>query len=305
MSNFNAFNLNMVLDMLPNAIFLKNENLQYVFVNKAYEKMFGVGRREILGKTVLEMGHLPQERNMYQADDMETLNNQTFSHHIFSYKFADGKMHSCLHWSGGFTDENDMRGYLGVIVDITEQSRTIGVLRSQLKSLVTKVKLADESSLTDSLTQLRTRKYQDLVLDKYAREEKRPFCCIMLDVDRFKDINDTFGHLAGDSVLKEVGAAIRHCARTNDIVCRYGGDEFVVLLPNCTLKRASAAAERIRRTVEDRVVRPDGKPVSVSLGCSEHDGRGDGLRTLHEADKALYSAKQAGRNHVCVAQQMQ
>ena len=302
MDNLNVFDLNMVLDMLPNAIFLKDENLHFVFVNKAYEIMFGVDRKNILGKSVLYMVHLPEEeRAMYQADDMATLDKQEFNHHIFSYRFADGKMHTCLHWSGGFTDENNVRGYLGVIVDITEQSRTIGTLRSQLNSMVTKVRQADESSLTDSLTRLQTRKYLDIVLDKYAKVEKRHFCCIMLDVDRFKDINDTFGHLAGDSVLKEVGAAIRQCARSNDIICRYGGDEFVVLLPNCPLKKAVAAAERIRGAVVEMVVRPDGKPVSVSAGCSEHDGRGDGMRTLHEADKALYAAKQAGRNHVCVA----
>lgn len=302
MDNFTLFDMNMVLDMLPNAIFLKDENLRFVFVNKAYEKMFGVQREDVLGKSVLEVTYLPEEeRKMYQADDLATLETQAFKHYIFSYRFADGKMHTCLHWSGGFTDKNNVRGFLGVIVDITEQSHTIGMLRSQLNSMLDRVRLADESSMKDSLTQLQTRKYLDLVLDRFARVEKRPFCCVMLDVDRFKDINDTFGHLAGDSVLREVGAAIRQCARSSDILCRYGGDEFVVLLPNCGLNNAVPIAEKIRGAVAATVSRPDGKPVSVSLGCSEHNGRGDGLQTLHEADKALYAAKQAGRNRVCAA----
>ena len=300
MDNVTVFDMNMVLDLLPNAIFIKDENLRFVFVNNAYEKMFGARREDVLGKSVLEVTYLPEEeRKMYQADDLATLENQAFKHYIFSYRFADGKMHTCLHWSGGFTDANNARGFLGVIVDITEQSRTIGTLRSQLNSMLNRVRLADERSLKDSLTQLRTRKYLDLVLNKYAKVEKRPFCCVMLDVDRFKDINDTFGHLAGDSVLREVGAAIRQCAHRDDIICRYGGDEFVVLLPDCGIRNAVPTAERIRCTVAAKVFRPDGKPVSVSLGCSEHSGNGDGLLTLHEADKALYAAKQAGRNRVC------
>lgn len=300
MNTVTAVDMNMVLDLLPNAIFIKDENLRFVFVNKAYEKMFGVQREDVLGKSVLEVTYLPEEeRKMYQADDLATLEAQAFKHYIFSYRFADGKMHTCLHWSGGFTDANSARGFLGVIVDITEQSRTIGTLRSQLNSMLNRVRLADERSLKDSLTQLWTRKYLDLVLDRYAKVEKRPFCCVMLDVDRFKDINDTFGHLAGDSVLREVGAAIRQCAHRDDIICRYGGDEFVILLPNRGLKNAVPTAEKIRNAVAANVFRPDGKPVSVSLGCSEHSGHGDGLLTLHEADKALYAAKQAGRNRVC------
>lgn len=302
MDAFTQFDMDIVLDLLPNAIFIKDENLRFVFANKAYEKMFGVRREEIMGKSVLELPYLPEEeRKMYQADDLATLESQEFNHHIFSYRFADGKMHTCLHWSGGFTDANSVRGFLGVIVDITEQSRTIGALRSQLNSMADRVRLADERSLKDSLTQLQTRKYLDRVLDRFAKVEKRPFCCVMLDVDRFKDINDTFGHLAGDNVLRDVGAAIRQCARSSDIICRYGGDEFVVLLPNCGINNAVPTAEKIRGAVSGTVFRPDGKPVSVSLGCSEHNGRGDGLQTLHEADKALYAAKQAGRNRVCAA----
>ncbi|SCM72879.1 diguanylate cyclase [Desulfovibrio sp. 86] len=300
MDNVTVFDMSMVLDLLPNAIFIKDENLRFVFVNTAYEKMFGAQREDVLGKSVLEVAYLPEEeRKMYQADDLATLETQVFKHYISSYRFADGKMHTCLHWSGGFTGANNVRGFLGVIVDITEQSRTIGTLRSQLNSMLNRVRLADERSLKDSLTQLRTRKYLDLVLDRYAKVEKRPFCCVMLDVDRFKDINDTFGHLAGDSVLREVGAAIRQCAHRDDIICRYGGDEFVILLPNRGLKNAVPTAEKIRNAVAANVFRPDGKPVSVSLGCSEHSGHGDGLQTLHEADKALYAAKQAGRNRVC------
>ena len=135
MDNVTVFDMNMVLDLLPNAIFIKDENLRFVFVNNAYEKMFGVQREDVLGKSVLEVTYLPEEeRKMYQADDLATLENQAFKHYIFSYRFADGKMHTCLHWSGGFTDANNARGFLVVIVDITEQSRTIGTLRSQLTS---------------------------------------------------------------------------------------------------------------------------------------------------------------------------
>uniref|UniRef100_B8J4U6 diguanylate cyclase n=1 Tax=Desulfovibrio desulfuricans (strain ATCC 27774 / DSM 6949 / MB) TaxID=525146 RepID=B8J4U6_DESDA len=302
MSSLSLATLMTVLDTLPNAVFVKGADLRFTFINRAYEKMFGVSRKDVLGKTVLDLEYLPEEdRKMYQSEDREMVRRQEVSHHVRSYLFADGKEHTCLYWSGGFEDENGVRGLLGVIVDIAEQSHTIGALRSQLDSMITRVRQADESSLTDALTGLYTRKYLDMVLGRYTRLEKKPFCCIMLDVDHFKQINDSFGHLVGDSVLKDVAQVIRRCVREMDTVCRYGGEEFVVLMPGSLLEQAEQAAERIRRAVSGMISGPDSRPVTVSLGCSEYEMDEDALQVLHRADKALYGAKRSGRNRVWVA----
>ena len=302
MNSLSLATLMTILDVLPNAVFVKDADLRFTFVNKAYESMFGVSRENIMGKTVLDILHLPtEEKERYQIEDAEMVLLQKTCHHVITCVFADGQEHSCLYWSSGFEDADGERGLLGVIVDIAEQSHTIGMLRSQLDSMITRVRQADESSLTDALTGLYTRKYLDMVLEKYTRLEKKLFCCIMMDVDHFKQINDSFGHLVGDSVLKNVAQVVRCCVREMDTVCRYGGEEFVVLMPGSFLEQAELAAERIRRAISDRVSGPDGQPVTVSLGCSEYETQEDALRVLHRADKALYGAKRAGRNRVWVA----
>lgn len=302
MSSLSFATLMTVLDVLPNAVFIKDADLRFTFINRAYEKMFGVDRKGVLGKTVLDLEYLPQkDREKYQAEDGEMVLQQEVSHHVVDYTFADGNEHTCLYWSSGFKDESGVCGLLGVIVDIAEQSHTIGTLRNQLDSMINRVRQADESSLTDALTGLYTRKYLDMVLEKYTRLEKKLFCCIMMDVDHFKQINDSFGHLVGDSVLKDVAQVARGCMREMDTVCRYGGEEFVVLMPGSLLEQAEQAAERIRRAVSGAVRGPDGQPVTVSLGCSEYEKHEDALRVLHRADKALYGAKRAGRNRVWVA----
>jgi diguanylate cyclase (GGDEF)-like protein len=135
-----------------------------------------------------------------------------------------------------------------------------------------------------------------------ARVERygHAYCVAMLDVDRFKAYNDAEGHLHGDDVLRHVAHALRDAVRGGDAVYRYGGEEFVVLLPEQTLESASAAAERLRAAIEALAIpHPAGGPVTVSAGVS---GLGDGSSSPEDlfatADEALYAAKTAGRNRV-------
>lgn len=135
-----------------------------------------------------------------------------------------------------------------------------------------------------------------------ARVERygHAYCVAMFDVDHFKDYNDSEGHLHGDDVLRHVAAALRDAVRGGDAVYRYGGEEFVVLLPEQTLESAATAADRLRATVEALALpHPRGGVVTVSAGVA---GLGDGAcspEALFEmADKALYAAKEAGRNRV-------
>ena len=139
--------------------------------------------------------------------------------------------------------------------------------------------------------------------------EDGPRGVLVLDLDHFKRVNDTFGHLAGDQVLQEIATALRHEVRDRDLVGRFGGEEFVVLLgalPGAGGAELEAVAERIRRRVESlrvEIPTPDGpmtvSGLTVSIGGAVHSPSGDDLRSLlHIADTALYSAKRAGRNIV-------
>ncbi|MDR2056394.1 MAG: PAS domain-containing protein [Desulfovibrio sp.] len=105
----NAFELHTVLDTLPTAVFIKDEELHFIYVNRAYEVMFDVKAKDVLGRTVLDLDYLPEEdRTFYQKEDQEMVTRGETRHHIFQYKLPDGKTHTCLYWSGGFVQENGL-----------------------------------------------------------------------------------------------------------------------------------------------------------------------------------------------------
>ncbi|MEO6065707.1 MAG: GGDEF domain-containing protein [Lysobacterales bacterium] len=159
-------------------------------------------------------------------------------------------------------------------------------------------------AVTDSLTGLYNRKKLDEILvDQFARFRRnhRPFALLMLDLDRFKSINDNYGHLAGDEVLTTVAARLKQSVRAVDFVARYGGEEFVVVLVETPLGEALEIAERIRAAVEVPGFNVGSATISitVSLGLTHsRESDDDPEKMLFRADDALYGAKRAGRNQV-------
>ncbi len=129
---------------------------------------------------------------------------------------------------------------------------------------------------------------------------------MLLDVDRFKSVNDRFGHAAGDAVLAEVAGRLRDNLRGIDLLSRHGGEEFLAALPDTTAEEARTAAERMRRIVAETPFQPPGhRPLSVTLSVGVAMGGGDHpasvAEVLRAADRALYESKNAGRNLVCFA----
>lgn len=156
-------------------------------------------------------------------------------------------------------------------------------------------------SQTDPLTQLPNRRaLDDRLADEVARAARypAPLSVLMLDVDHFKGFNDTFGHPAGDEVLKKVANILRSCVRETDLIARYGGEEFVVVLPNTATDEAGVVAERCRGAVAGAEWPHRGVTVSVGAATAEA-GKVPGAGVLLQAaDQALYRAKQSGRNRV-------
>lgn len=167
------------------------------------------------------------------------------------------------------------------------------------------IKQLEEVAYIDALTGIHNRRWLDTNYNKVMYRCKRnqsPFCVIVIDVDHFKQYNDSNGHLGGDDALRAVALAIRHCLRPNDMFARYGGEEFVFLLPDNSLDEAKIVAERLRNDVEKKVIRSkDGQQlpsVTISLGIAEYiEGEVDSMEKMIEAaDQALYRAKNKGRN---------
>jgi diguanylate cyclase (GGDEF)-like protein len=163
-----------------------------------------------------------------------------------------------------------------------------------------------EQSRTDELTQLANRRaFLELgaaAMDQSRRYE-RPLSLVMLDIDHFKKINDTYGHAAGDTALRAMATALRAAARVADTPGRLGGEEFAILLPETNAAEAVVMAERIREDVKALEVMHDGTTIrfTTSIGVAEEvDGIEDIDALLHAADEALYDAKEGGRDRVVV-----
>ncbi len=164
---------------------------------------------------------------------------------------------------------------------------------------------AVQASLMDALTSVKNRAAFDQSLRRevdLAHRRKNPLSLILLDVDFFKRINDTHGHAAGDLALRTIARSTGESVRSSDILFRYGGEEFVVLLSGTDTAGAALLAERIREDIERTVIGFLGKdPVTVSLGVASLLPREDGQALFRRSDEALYRAKQNGRNRVEMA----
>ncbi|HGM5580398.1 TPA: diguanylate cyclase [Pseudomonas putida] len=153
---------------------------------------------------------------------------------------------------------------------------------------------------TDPLTGLGNRRRLDFSLS-LLQADNRAFCAIVLDIDHFKRVNDRHGHDVGDQVLRALAELMRACCREGDVLCRTGGEEFLMLLPGASLEVAANVAERLRLVVADTPVEPVGA-ITISLGIARwHGGEDDPAQALSEADRALYVAKHSGRNRVQIS----
>jgi diguanylate cyclase (GGDEF)-like protein/PAS domain S-box-containing protein len=216
-----------------------------------------------------------------------------------------------------YDDDQRLSGRLIVFRDVTERKQVekdlryamdrmqtqlieIGMLQSQLR----------EQAIRDSLTNLFNRRYLEETLDRElarASRELYPLCVVMMDLDNFKDVNDTYGHEAGDIVLRVIADTITRQSRQGDFACRYGGDELVLVMPNIGIDVAKERANELQRSINSLNI-PFGRfnlTVAISMGLSWYPAHGETKESLlRAADRALYTAKNAGRNRVFVYRDM-
>lgn len=206
-------------------------------------------------------------------------------------------------------------GYLnshGVGIGIVLEAITLAFIISYrikvLEDIRTQQDELKRQAATDPLTQLYNRRYFMAESEALAEQAKTlgvPLSVMTLDIDHFKAVNDTYGHHAGDLVLKAVARNLQKFSRDRDLVARFGGEEFVILLPGADHTEAESCAERLRRGVENDAVQAGDEVVvrvTVSLGVAQVETATESVEeALNRADKALYAAKTGGRNRVCVA----
>ena len=187
---------------------------------------------------------------------------------------------------------------------IRRQATEEGKLRRMTASLSAKSLTLEQAALTDGLTGIQNRRYFDDALKEYLAEFKRidkPIGLMILDLDHFKQINDTHGHNIGDEVLKSVARCLKELTRYHDVVARLGGEEFAVIVPNIDGELLQKLAERIRRAISALPITSGNVRLAIttSVGLAIWDRRETAEKLVERADKMLYEAKRLGRNRVC------
>lgn len=183
---------------------------------------------------------------------------------------------------------------LGVIaLTLFLVSYTVGIFHTRLEAMAS----------TDKLTGIGNRSMFDLNLInalKLFQRNSQPFSVILLDIDHFKRVNDTLGHMEGDRVLREISNLLQDAVRDSDVLCRWGGEELIILVHDCAIDSALVLAEKIRSVIESTTLASlaDGSPITISAGVTEALSDDSVDTILGRADEALYTAKQGGRNCV-------
>jgi diguanylate cyclase len=186
-----------------------------------------------------------------------------------------------------------------------EQKKKLEEYHKEITNLRIELKNARKEADTDFLTELPNRRRFIRALEDFLKDLKiknYPFSFIILDIDNFKSINDTYGYLVGDEVLKEIANILKFYLRVNTITGRLGGEEFGIILPGVDLESAKNVAERLRKIIENRKIHFDDKVIKVtaSFGVTEAKESDTVESLINRADKALYEAKKSGKNKVVV-----
>ncbi|MEO5364583.1 MAG: diguanylate cyclase [Magnetococcus sp. DMHC-8] len=251
-----------------------------VLINPAAERLLGKSAEQIVREGFLNLLDDPEYLTAYlEQSGIDFPTTVVYQHRVLN-----------VYANTIRTPDGTLVGSAALLRDVTEEKR----LEKQLRIL----------SNTDALTGLHNRRRLDEILvDEFnrARRYQQSLAVLMLDVDHFKRFNDEHGHSLGDRVLQAVAGVLQESCREVDFPCRYGGEEFCLVLPNTSLEGAKRMAERLRSGVEQ--MRVETLQVTISVGVAIHPLLGQTPEELREAaDQALYQAKQAGRNRYCLAQ---
>jgi len=290
--------LKTLFDTIPNPIFYKDIDGVYQNCNSAFsETILNLPKKEIIGKTLYDSTNLITQElsQMYKEKDNEFYSIQSFDNYETQIQCPDNiKRDFNVYKSTVFSENAEKLGFLGIMFDITE-------LRKEEKEL-------EKLASIDPLTNLYNRRYFTHASEHIlalAKREKSALSVLMLDIDNFKLINDTYGHKIGDDVLIILSNILLNTSRDSDVACRFGGEEFLILLPKTELEGASIIAEKLRKNIASHSFSVEGFATlsfTVSIGASQVKVQTEKNveKAIKRADDALYEAKNSGKNRVCL-----
>jgi diguanylate cyclase (GGDEF)-like protein/PAS domain S-box-containing protein len=289
-----------ILEQLYEGVYFVDKSMHIEIWNKSAEKITGYSAEEVKGKRCSDnilrhidengkelcLGGCPLGQSLHDGKHRE---DNVYLHH------KDGhRVPVSVRVSPVYDDNGNITGAVELFTDISNQME-----------MMKELEILKKEVLVDSLTMVGNRKYADMVLAKrmeFWNTQDVSFAVYFVDIDFFKNVNDTYGHNFGDDVLKMVAKSLEAALRPFDAIIRWGGEEFLVVTPNVSAETATEIGERMRMMVEKswRDVGEEKVGVTVSIGCSCVQSEDTVIKIVDRADKAMYESKQNGRNRVTI-----
>lgn len=287
-----------IFEIIPFGVTVVDVNtFELVYLNEFARKMFQDETGEIYLNHLSEnLPDSPECNRKTLVDENNKPNNNQITYEIFNE--VDERWYQCHSKALSWPDGRIV--IYSIFVDITNLKQTQNNLAEAHAMLALKNKELEITAETDRLTGLFNRLKLDFVLNssfRYCKRYGRPLSAVLVDIDKFKSVNDTFGHLVGDIVLKEIATIIGLNVREIDTPGRWGGEEFLIICPETDSCQAFTVAEKLRKIIEEHDFPSAGK-VTCSFGISEYKNYDTVDDIIKRADEALYDVKRSGRNRV-------
>ncbi|MCK6568760.1 MAG: hypothetical protein DCC59_01510 [Chloroflexi bacterium] len=310
--------LTQAVEQSPASVVITDLQGNIAYVNPRFVEVSGYNASELIGRNprVIQSGQTPLET---YEDMWQTIG----SGRVWRGELLNKKKNGDLYWelevvAPVFDSAGQIANYIAIKEEITArkeaEARLLEAnarLERQVKEIQALQAELREQAVRDSLTGLHNRHYLSETMEHElarARRDGHPVSFALVDIDRFKFLNDTRGHSTGDLVLKRLAGHLLTFTRNGDIVCRYGGEEFLIVFPNIPEARALQIAERLRAAVQESglIARDGAISITISIGIAEFPAHGDDATSVLEAaDRALYAAKNNGRNRVVLWSELQ
>lgn len=291
-----------LVERMRDGVIVIDEKKRIVDINPAVQKLFNSKGKSLIGKDI---------REIFPEDLAGHLQDGSLDESTYEMQVGDSGIYIEVYTAPLKNKQKETTGTLLILREITRRKKAEFELQDtnmQLQERLTRIAVLQESLqaqvVRDPLTNLYNRRYLEETLNREIGRAQRsglPLSVIMMDIDHFKEINDHYGHMTGDAALKSLAEMILSTSRREDIACRYGGEEFVLILPGSTIDNAAKRAEEWRQKFSEmRFDSPKGQAgTTISAGVAVYPGHGETDKDLiQSADQAMYAAKQNGRNQV-------
>ncbi|NMC55738.1 MAG: diguanylate cyclase [Eubacteriaceae bacterium] len=292
-----------ILENIVDVVWELDKNFNFTYVSPNVKKLYGYEAEELIGHNATNF--MTEESKAYLREQvkiniLKKLNgeNNAFVLHEMNLICKDGKIKWIEISARVICNDGNIDGYIGTTHDISNKKESecrISSYIEELKKNNTELKrLASTDLLTGAYSR---RKFEDDINYYLNNNEEMRFSLILIDIDNFKSVNDRYGHIRGDKVLQNVTKLIFNNIRTTDKLFRWGGEEFIIILPDTKLESAKTAAEKIRNIIQIGDFGIDNK-ITVSLGVGESSNNESVEEIIVRIDRLLYYAKKQGGNKV-------